>query len=53
MIRCEAIAVIGGAAVGWPRIVRAQQQAIPAIGYLSGGSPDAYSRVTAAFSPRS
>ena len=49
MIRREFIAVIGGAAVGWPGIVRAQQQAIPAIGYLSGGSPDAYSRVTAAF----
>ena len=48
MRRRDFVTLIGGA-MGWPLAAGAQQQATPVLGYLSGGSPDAYSRVTAAF----
>jgi putative tryptophan/tyrosine transport system substrate-binding protein len=49
MRRRDFITLIGGAAVGSPLVARAQQRPVPVIGFLAGGSPNAYSRITAAF----
>jgi putative tryptophan/tyrosine transport system substrate-binding protein len=48
MRRRDFIAGLGSAAA-WPLVVRAQQPAIPVIGFLSGGTPEGYERYAAAF----
>jgi putative tryptophan/tyrosine transport system substrate-binding protein len=48
MRRREFMTVLGGAAV-WPLVGRAQQPAVPLIGFVSGGSPDTFAYLVSAF----
>jgi putative ABC transport system substrate-binding protein len=49
MRRREFIAATGTAALAWPMAVRAQQSAMPMIGYLSARSPDETAHLVEAF----
>jgi putative tryptophan/tyrosine transport system substrate-binding protein len=47
--RRKFLATLGGGAVTWPLAARAQQPAMPVVGFLSGGSPTGFAYLVRAF----
>ena len=49
MRRREFVTLVGGVVAGWSFAARAQQPAIPVVGFLSGESADTYTNLVEAF----